>query len=79
MPRYYFHLLHPDREPVVDDEGLVFEDDATARREGLISLAEFMADSSKSDPRPLKISVQIDREEVGIVEILTADLSVLPR
>lgn len=79
MPRYYFHLLHPNREPLVDDEGLVFEDDATARREGLISLSELMADSSKSDPRPLTVSVQIDREGVGMIETLTGDLSVLLR
>lgn len=79
MPRYYFHLLHPDREPVTDGEGLVFEDDATARREGLLSLGEFMAESSVSDPRPLKVSVQIVREDVGMIETLVGDLSVLPK
>ena len=79
MPRYYFHLLHPDRQPVADEEGLLFEDDAAARREGLISLGEFMADSSKSDPRALNVSVQIDREDYGMIEMLTGDLSVLSR
>ena len=79
MPRYFFHFLHPDREPISDKEGLVFEDNATARREGLVSLCEFMTESTKAKPAPLSVSVQIDREGVGVIEILTGDLSVLPR
>lgn len=34
MPRYFFNLLHPDRSPVLDEEGMDFEGDAVAKREG---------------------------------------------
>jgi len=76
MPRYYFHLLHPEREPVRDDEGLAFEDDAAARREGMLSLGEMIKDASSAHPMPYCVSVQIVREEVGIIDLLTGHLSV---
>lgn len=77
MPRYFFHLIHPDRDAVKDDEGMVFEDDATARREGMESLGELMAEASKSKPMPFSVSVQVVREGVGIIDVLSGDMSVL--
>jgi hypothetical protein len=72
MPLYFFHLLHPDREPVRDEEGLTFEDDATATREGMRSLGELLIDVSPTQPMPLRVSVQIERAGVGVVDLLTA-------
>jgi hypothetical protein len=77
MPRYFFHLIHPDRDAVRDDEGIMFEDDAAARREGAVSLGELMAEASKSTPMPILVSVQIVREGVGVIDLLTGDMSVL--
>ena len=76
MPRYFFHLIHPDREPVRDDEGVAFEDDGAARREGMASLAELIKDASSSQPMPFCVSVQIVREGVGVIDVLTGHLSI---
>jgi len=46
MPRYFFHLIHPTRDPVRDEEGLTLEDDAAAKREGMIRLGELMKEAS---------------------------------
>lgn len=71
MPRYFFHLLHPGRDPVRDDEGLEFEDNAAARSEGLASLGDLISDALCADPMPLHVSVQIVREGHGIIDVLT--------
>jgi len=75
MPRYFFHLIHPTRDPVRDEEGLTLEDDAAAKREGMISLGELMKEASSSEPMPFCVSVQIVRESVGIIELLTGHIS----
>ncbi len=75
MPRYYFHLLHPGRAPVRDDEGIEFEDNAIARREGMASLGELITDALRADPIPLRVSVQIVREGYGIIEVLTGTVA----
>ena len=72
MPRYFFHLLHPGRAPVRDDEGIEFEDNAVARREGLASLGELILDALHADPIPMHVSVQVVREGHGIIDVLTA-------
>ena len=76
MPRYFFHLIHPDRDVVRDDEGIMFEDDAAARREGIVSLGELMAEASISKPIPFSVSVQIVREGGRIIDTLSGDMSV---
>jgi len=79
MPRYFFHLVHPDRDPVRDDEGMIFEDDATARREGIASLGELVSDTTKTDQTPLSVTVQIVREGVGVIDLLTAHVGQPPQ
>ena len=71
MPRYFFHLLHPGRAPVRDDEGIEFEDNAAARSEALASLGELISDALRADPIPLHVSVQIVRQGYGIIDVLT--------
>jgi len=75
MPQYFFHLLHPERSPVHDEEGMAFEDDATAKREGILSLGDMMKEASSYQPVPFCISVQIVREGVGIIDLITGHLS----
>jgi hypothetical protein len=75
MPRYYFHLLHPGRAPVRDDEGIEFENNAIAKREGMASLSELITDALHADPIPLRVSVQIVREGHGIIEVLTGTVA----
>ena len=74
MPHYFFHLIHPGREPIRDDEGMTFEDDAVARREGMTSLGELISDALKADPRPLYVSVQIVRKDTGVIDLLTGQV-----
>lgn len=76
MPQYFFHLLHSGCEPVHDEEGVAFEDDAIARHEGMRSLGELMKEASSSGPIPFSVSVQIVREGVGIIDLLTGHLRV---
>jgi hypothetical protein len=75
MPRYFFHLLHPDRAPVLDDEGMTFEDDAVAQSEARASLADLMKECCLSDPAPFHVSVQVVREGVGTINVQTAQVS----
>jgi hypothetical protein len=79
MPRYFFNLLHPDRDAVSDDEGLVFEDDTVARREGMASLGELMKEACSSYPVPTSVCVQIVREGGGIIDLLTGQLCTEPQ
>ena len=79
MPRYFFHLIYPDRDPVRDEEGMTFEDDATARREGVASLGDLVSDATRNDPVPLSVTVQIVREGIGIIELLTAQIAQRPQ
>lgn len=44
MPRYFFHIRHPD-QLVPDEEGAEFPDDAAARSEGLESARDIAADA----------------------------------
>ena len=79
MPHYFFHLIHPDRDPVRDDEGMTFEDDASARREGIASLGDLISDATKTEPIPLNVTVQIVRVGVGIIALLTAQIAQHPQ
>ena len=75
MPHYFFHLLHSDHHLVHDDDGTALNDDTVARREGMISLGELMAEASFSKPTPFSVSVQIERAEVGIIDVVTGHLT----
>jgi len=75
MPHYFFHLIHPDRDPVRDEEGIIFEDDVLAKREGLASLGDFVQDTTRYQSQPCYVSVQIVRAGVGIIGVLTAKVS----
>jgi len=75
MPRYFFHLIHPTSTAVRDNVGLIFGDDATAKREGMRSVAEMMKEASSSELIPFRVSVQIVREDVGIIDLLTGQLA----
>ena len=72
MPRYFFHLVHPDRDPVRDDEGITFDDDAGAKLEGLTSLGELVRDTARDLSFQGYVSVQIVRAGAGVIAILTA-------
>ena len=74
MPRYFFHLLQSDEDAVKDDEGMEFDDNAAARREGIASLADLISDVLKANPAPMDVSVQIVREGHGITDVLTASI-----
>jgi hypothetical protein len=54
----------------------MFEDDAAARREGIVSLGELMAEASISKPIPFSVSVQIVRQGGRIIDTLSGDMSV---
>ena len=75
MPHYYFHLLHPGRAPVRDDEGIGFDDDAAAKDEGIASLGELILDALRAYPVPLRVSVQIVRQGYGIIDVLTGTVA----
>ena len=75
MPRYYFHLVHPGRDTVLDDEGDEFVDDAAARREGIASLGELISDALRAEAVPLNVGVQIVREGYGIIEVVTGTIA----
>ena len=75
MPRYYFHLLHPGRAPVRDDEGIEFDGDATAKEEGMASLGELILDALRANPVPLHVSVQIVRQGHGIIDVVTGTVA----
>jgi len=75
MPRYFFHLIHPTSAADRDNDGLVFDDDTAAKREAMVSVVEMMKDASFSASIPFRVSVQIVREDVGIIDLLTGHLS----
>jgi hypothetical protein len=75
MPHYYFHLVYSDSEPVRDDDGLSFEDDDVAKREAMLSLGDLIKEASIAGPYPFCVRVQIVREGIGIIDLITGQLS----
>jgi len=75
MPRYYFHLVHPGRETILDEVGDEFADNAAARREGIASLGELIFEALRAEAVPLNVSVQIVREGHGIIEVVTGTIA----
>jgi len=73
MPRYFFHLLYRDRD-LRDTKGHEFEDDASAKREGLVSLGDVLAEAGRSLPMPFGVTVQVVRQGVGVVHLLAGHL-----
>lgn len=74
VPRYFFHLLYRDRN-LRDAKGYEFEDDASARREGLVSLGDMLAEAGRSLPMPFNVTVQVVRQGVGVVHVLAGHLN----
>jgi len=75
MPRYYFHLVHPGRETILDEVGDEFAYNAAARREGIASLGELIFEALRAEAVPLNVSVQIVREGHGIIEVVTGTIA----
>ena len=78
MPRYFFHLICSDGAHLADDEGILFEGDALARREGLASLGELVRDAARSGRDALNLAVEIVREDGSAVAVLAGDLAGRP-
>lgn len=74
VPRYFFHLLYRDRN-LRDAKGYEFADDASARREGLVSLGDMLAEAGRSLPMPFNVTVQVVRQGVGVVHVLAGHLN----
>jgi len=75
MPQYFFHIIHSNRAPSRDDVGLMFATDGAAKREGMLCLGEMIKEGISSEFMPFRVSVQIVREDVGIIDLLTGHLS----
>jgi hypothetical protein len=72
MPRYFFHILHPNCEPILDDEGGEFDDFETAKQEAADSLRDLAVDSFKRGRYAHRLALQIMDESGTVLETLNA-------
>jgi hypothetical protein len=72
MPRYFFHILHPNLEPILDEEGGEFDNFKTARQEAADSLRDLAVDSFKQGRYAHGLALQIMDERGTVLETLNA-------
>ena len=72
MPRYFFHILHPNREPILDEEGGEFLDFEKARSEAVHSLRDLAVDILRNGRYAHGLSLQITDKDGTVLETLTA-------
>jgi len=76
VPQYFFHLIYPEGAPVRDDEGLELADDDAAKREAVLSLGDLVKEASSAGSFPFYVSVQIVRQGVGVIALMSGQLSI---
>ena len=59
MPRYFFHIRHPDNALVPDEEGAEFKDYETARSEAVASIQDIAFDALRSGERIAGLAIEI--------------------
>jgi hypothetical protein len=72
MPRYFFHIVHPNSSPVLDDEGEPFENIETARADAVASIREIAADAIKHGRKMSGLAIQIADETGKVLDTATA-------
>jgi cytidylate kinase len=72
MPRYYFHINHPGSALIRDDEGQVFEDLASARREAMASVNDLAREARKRGDSVKGLLIQIADQEGVVLESVHA-------
>jgi hypothetical protein len=71
MTRYFFHILHSDSQPVLDDEGAEFEDIEMAKSEAIASLRDLAADAVKHGKKVTGLAIQVTDAGGTITETVT--------
>ena len=72
MSRYFFHILHPNFEPILDEEDGEFADFETAKQEAVDSLRDLAVDSFKQGRYAHGLALQIMSESGTVLETLNA-------
>jgi hypothetical protein len=72
MPRYFFHILHPICEPILDEEGGEFNDFETAKQVAVDSLRDLAVESFKQGRYAHSLALQIMDESGTVLETLNA-------
>jgi hypothetical protein len=72
MPRYFFHILHPDSEPFRDEEGGDFDNFEQARSEAVHGLRYLALDIARQGRIVHGLSVQIADKDGTVLETLNA-------
>jgi hypothetical protein len=70
--RYFFHILHPDCEPILDKEGEEFDDYKAAKQEAVDSLRDLAVDALKGGRYPQGLAIQIMDENGTVLDTLNA-------
>jgi len=76
MPRYFFHIRHPDYL-VPDEEGAEFPDDVAAQHEGLESARDITADLVRSGKPVLGWVIEIVDEKGAILDSVGAPEAIM--
>jgi hypothetical protein len=73
MPRYFFHILHPDSSsPILDDEGAEFEDYEAAKHEAVESARDLAIDAIKRGNKVDGFAVEIMDEAGKVLDTIRA-------
>lgn len=72
MARYFFHILHPGREPILDEEGGEFDNLGAAKQEAVDSLRDLAVDALKGGHYAHGLAIQIMDESGTVLGTLHA-------
>jgi len=70
---YFFHVLRPNAEPILDEEGAELENFEIARQEALDSLRELAVEALKKGRYAHGLAIQIIDEDGAALDTLRAD------
>ena len=79
MPRYFFHIRHPNSELIRNEEGGTFDGSGRARSEAVHGLCDLAVDISRHGHFALGLSTQIVDEDGNALEALSARETVSDR
>jgi hypothetical protein len=72
MPRYFFHILHPDSTRLRDDEGAEFQDADAAKHEAVASVRDIVANAVLGGSTANGIAIEVRDAAGGLITTVNA-------
>ncbi|MEP6831726.1 MAG: hypothetical protein ABI963_15410 [Rhizomicrobium sp.] len=72
MPRYFFHILHPDISPIPDREGADYDGLDAAKQEAVASVRDLVAEAVKYGTKVAGLGIEIWDDAGQVLKVVHA-------